>query len=368
MNEKRLRNLKERNKIKTQMKSLKNVSRETQNIVVPDYDPKYIYDVGYYTRPQKGHVHPFYMTNADYNTDSASYYDYLAKFNDLLQALIDQVNDNTKNIDLIFDMLDDIQDQIDVINIRLDLIEDDINNIYDLIDEINNQLDLIWEAINNIPTIPEVATYVVYNNNGNEVYYPENGFDEILIPIPDTSIFDYQSIGVIWGDVRTNLSPATQSMVQQNQYTHNGSFLKDLNVNVTKGFCTDVIGSQGSSTAYVYAYAFTSDYKFIGGTASEFVYNDVGLLGISVAGGLPVKDLTTYELSLYTDKQRELLLGGEKEIINKAYECWLNIGKYSYGVHNDLAGFLTSYLNDKEDEETLFPKIETYLNTIIKPS
>lgn len=51
--------------------------------------------------PHHGKVRPFYSTNADYNTDSASYYEYLAKYNKLLNVIIDQLDDNTIDIDTI---------------------------------------------------------------------------------------------------------------------------------------------------------------------------------------------------------------------------------------------------------------------------
>lgn len=40
----------------------------------------------------KRHFRPWYDSNADYNTNAKSYYDYLAKLNGLLQALIDTIN------------------------------------------------------------------------------------------------------------------------------------------------------------------------------------------------------------------------------------------------------------------------------------
>lgn len=334
----------------------KSVSRETRVIVTPDYDPEYLHHAGYYTRPKHGHVHPFYMTNADYNTDSASYYDYLAKFNKLLNEIINQVNENTANIKLIFDMLDDIQNQID--NIM-----DIINDILLVLDDLQNQIDIIFDLLDDVPTIPDVSKYVSFDGVGSAVWYPKKVSDGgkilNLIPIPGKQMLEFQNIDIIWSDVDTSVTPHLMNNGQQSQFTHTGVIL----TSGSSDQCTDTVGDYGGGTIYSYTYGMSNDYTLIGGSISANLSNDIGLCKVLVSSGLPVNSNKVSNLTL-TTKQKMLVDGLSNDIINKAYEYWLNIQQYGMEIHKLIAPLLTSYLNDFENEIIINEKLNIIFNVI----
>lgn len=134
----------------------------------------------FYALQRYGRAVPFYSDNADYNTNAPSYYDYLARFNELLNAIIDQVNQNTADIAEIKDKLDDLQKLIDEINERLDLIDDQIN-------EINNKIDNLFNIIDNVFTKTESSQLfqkTVYNRtvkNFNILNYTSSTFAQLYM-------------------------------------------------------------------------------------------------------------------------------------------------------------------------------------------
>lgn len=55
---------------------------------------------------------PFYDDKADYNTNSKSYYDYLARFNGFLSDMVDYINDLADKIKEMDDEIDDLWDAL----------------------------------------------------------------------------------------------------------------------------------------------------------------------------------------------------------------------------------------------------------------
>lgn len=148
-------------------------------------------------------VMPFYGTNADYNTNVSTYYDYLAKFNELLGIMIDQINQNTADIENIYNIINEIINEINriwgeikIIFDRLDDIDDEIKNIYDLIADLQLQINNIIE---NTFTKNDVSKLFVKSIHINEVLpkgfieatYLNKEFAQILYDLTNKYILQY---------------------------------------------------------------------------------------------------------------------------------------------------------------------------------
>lgn len=216
-----------------------------------------------------------------------------------------------------------------------------------------------------IPTIPQISKWLIYDNNGNDAFYPEQGNKTSAIPVPGYGLLEFQTIDIIFADVDTADGNITQGNSQHNQYTHNGVVLNDRPSSIPSTTCTDTVASVGGSqVAFPYSYGLHDDYVISGTTLPESIYNDIGLCKIMVSGGIPITDLTK-NLVLGNQQQSKLITKTAEKVVNDTYEIWSDMVKYGYKNHIKSAPLLTRYINnDLTKDIKLLDDMESFVASV----